>query len=812
MAYTAGSEFQVNSYTTNDQNEPSVTTLSGGGFVVTWTSDGQRAGYDVYGQIYSATGAPVGSEFIVNSYDTGDQTQSSVTALSGGGFVVTFTSSIEGDGQGVYGRVYSAAGSPVGSEFQVNSYTTNDQASSRVTGLSGGGFVVTWESYGQDGDGYGVYGQAYSAAGTAVGSEFRVNGYTTGSQASPSVTGLSGGGFVVTWKADDGDNYGIYGQLYSAAGSAVGSEFRINTYTTDSQTDPTVASLSGGGFVVSWISAGQDGDQDGVYGQLYSASGSAVGSEFRINTYTTDSQWAPKVAALSGGGFVATWASSLQDGDQQGIYGQAYSASGSPVGSEFLVNSTTTDDQRAPSVAALSGDSFVVTWASIQDGGGYGTYGKVFTAPAAPSSSGGDGGGGSSSSDPGFTASYPSGVSGSGSSATTDGTGAADWLQQGISQSALSDTDKQAADDALNSFLSTLPAGSGVTVSSLRLTSSDGTGQTITLNGADGTQAVIIDASSLPPGTVLILENFEFAVIIGPATVNGGAGRNYVIGDGGRQSIVLGPEDDTLAGGSGDDTIGSAGGNDLLYGNEGNDFMFGGIDNDSVYGNQGMDSVYGNQGNDLLYGGGDNDLMSGGAGNDSVQGDRGNDRVAGDDGDDVVTGGDGNDGVLGGTGKDLLFGNQGADTFYGGQGDDTVYGGRDNDVLFGGRDNDRLSGDEGNDVLSGDAGADTLTGGGGVDWFVYNAPTDGCDTITDFTSGLDKLVVNERAFGGLAFGTLDSRLFAVAGQETADTRFIFNAATGTLSYDADGSGLMAPTTIATVLYGRTLKAEDILVI
>ena len=50
----------------------------------------------------------------------------------------------------------------VGAQFQVNNYTSNTQTGPSVAGLSGGGFVATWQSYGQDGSNYGIYGQRYS--------------------------------------------------------------------------------------------------------------------------------------------------------------------------------------------------------------------------------------------------------------------------------------------------------------------------------------------------------------------------------------------------------------------------------------------------------------------------------------------------------------------------------------------------------------------------------------------------------------------------------------------------------------------------
>ena len=45
--------------------------------------------------------------------------------------------------------------SPSGSEFRVNTYTSGSQSQPSVTALDGGGFVVTWSSYNQDCDGLG---------------------------------------------------------------------------------------------------------------------------------------------------------------------------------------------------------------------------------------------------------------------------------------------------------------------------------------------------------------------------------------------------------------------------------------------------------------------------------------------------------------------------------------------------------------------------------------------------------------------------------------------------------------------------------
>ncbi|NGX62524.1 MAG: hypothetical protein K940chlam9_02023, partial [Chlamydiae bacterium] len=326
----------------------------------------------------------VDSEFQVNTYTTSSQRFPSVAPLNDGGFVVTWESyGQDGDASGIYGQRHDSSGVKSGVEFQINTYTTSNQRYPSVAPLNDGGFVVTWESYGQDGDLSGVYGQRYDSSGVKSGVEFQVNTYTTSNQWDPSAAPLNDGGFVVTWGSDgqDGDRYGVYGQRYDSSGVKSGLEFQVNTYTTSDQVDPSAALLNDGDFVVTWRSNGQDGDFGGIYGQKYDSSGVKSGIEFQINTYTTYGQNLPSVAGLSDGGFVVTWESSGQDGDSDGVYGQRYDSSGVKSGLEFQINTYTTSYQIYPSVAPLNDGGFVVTWRSNdQDGDSYGVYGQRYAS------------------------------------------------------------------------------------------------------------------------------------------------------------------------------------------------------------------------------------------------------------------------------------------------------------------------------------------------------------------------------------------------------------------------------------------------
>ncbi|HYD66501.1 DUF4347 domain-containing protein [Azospirillum sp.] len=279
-------------------------------------------------------------------------------------------------------------------------------------------------------------------------------------------------------------------------------------------------------------------------------------------------------------------------------------------------------------------------------------------------------------------------------------------------------------------------------------------------------QAIVIDVRNLPRGTVIQLQNVEFAAIVGDVQVTGGEGSQMVVGDSGNQIIVLGADDDTLRGGGGNDFVGSEGGDDQLWGDEGADTVTGGIGNDVLYGNQQDDFVYGNQGADTIFGGQDRDT------------------------------------VFGGQDGDILYGNRADDVLYGQLGDDTLFGGQSDDVLWGG---------QGNDLLAGNRGADTLYGGRGADVFRINAAEEGGDVIADFEAGVDKLLLFSPNFPGAGGGTLPARHFALDAPATADATFVFNTRTGMLSFDADGSGAGAAVALAT-LNVRTLGAGDIVLL
>jgi hypothetical protein len=186
-----GSQFRVNTATFLDQDHQKMTTLTNGGFVVTWEDRSNTEGSvpvspAIKAQVYAAGGAPVGGEILVNTAISGPQISPQITALEGGGFVVTWEDSSFGvggaggdtSGSALKAQVFNAAGGKVGSEILVNTATADGQNTQQITALADGGFVVTWQDFshvGGDPSGTAVKAQVFDAAGGKTGSEILVN-------------------------------------------------------------------------------------------------------------------------------------------------------------------------------------------------------------------------------------------------------------------------------------------------------------------------------------------------------------------------------------------------------------------------------------------------------------------------------------------------------------------------------------------------------------------------------------------------------------------------------------------------------------
>ncbi|MFO1495898.1 MAG: Calx-beta domain-containing protein [Lysobacterales bacterium] len=192
------------------------------------------------------------------------------------------------------------------------------------------------------------------------GPEFSVNTFTTNSQSVPSIARLSNGNFVVVWRSlgqdsDATSSGGIYGRIYNQQGVAQTSEFRISPLDNVSQNSPVVAPLSGGRFLVAYTDVSNGGD---VYYRVVNAD-TTLGAVLSPHGASANSESAPRVAALSNGNVAIIWT----DGTSGDVSVRVIDgATGNAAAAAYTINATTTGTQNAQDVASIGGGNFVVVW------------------------------------------------------------------------------------------------------------------------------------------------------------------------------------------------------------------------------------------------------------------------------------------------------------------------------------------------------------------------------------------------------------------------------------------------------------------
>ncbi|MCJ7871457.1 DUF4214 domain-containing protein [Phaeobacter sp. J2-8] len=366
-----GSPFVINTTQTNRQSDPDITSLPNGGYVVVWTAPGQddpdTFSDGVFGRIYSAEGQPVGPEFQINEITENFQRGPQVVEDGRGGFTVFWESFVADSLGGIVGRSFRADGTARGGEFDVNTTTNSIQRSVVASLLDNGSIATAWESQGQDGDRGGIAVRITSPAGRGD-DDFVVNTTVAQEQFAPAIAALADGSFVVSWtgnlpRVGTTPQAEIYAQRVSATGDLIGGETLVNTESAGGQTNSDVAALTGGGFVVTWQSSFLTNRS--IKAQQYDANGAPVGGEMLVNSHGSPAMLMPSVIGTPDGGYIISWRSGgvFNDPDLPGgHYAQRYDASGNRVGEEFLIATDASSSPGAARLALTDTDDIVATW------------------------------------------------------------------------------------------------------------------------------------------------------------------------------------------------------------------------------------------------------------------------------------------------------------------------------------------------------------------------------------------------------------------------------------------------------------------
>ncbi len=315
--------------------------------------------------------------------------------------------------------------------------------------------------------------------------------------------------------------------------------------------------------------------------------------------------------------------------------------------------------------------------------------------------------------------------------------------------------------------------------------------------------------------------------------VRGGSGADTLIGSSGSNILDGGAGPDTLDGGPGPDSLMGGPGNDTYLVNEAGDRTIetsaigGGIDtvqaalswtlgahleNLALTGGH-RHSGTGNTLNNTLTGNADDNILDGGTGTDTLIGGAGNDTYVVDNSGDGVqeSSGMGNDTVL--ASVNWTLGDHLENLVLTGTRNLSGTGNNLDNRLTGNGGANVLNGGAGHDFLDGASGNDILTGGIGADTFAFTTPLHALrnlDTLTDFVSGTDKIRLSSAIFREM--GLSDAFFHPGATAQAPDDRILYNPSTGTLSYDADGTGTLAAIQFVVLSGAPALLYTDIQVV
>jgi len=345
-----------------------------------------------------------GTEYAVIGALPGDQVFPDVAISTTGGFLVWQDNITDGDGWGISARRLDSTLSGTLGTFRVNATGAANQENPRVALLKGGGAVFVWQggkpSYQH------IFARFLSPTNTFLAAnDLQVNALNNVYQAHPAVAVLNNSNVVVVWssfnQAGSNSMQDIYCQMLSPSGQKIGGEFLVNQQIAFNQRSPAVATLPGGGFIVTWISEQQrvlvpllatnTGGQFSsafraaaavvpsvdVYSRTYSSDGTPSGNESLVNTDNNPCT-SPSVAVATDGSYLITWTAHDQvvASNSFDIFGRTFSSAGSATAAVFRINSYLYGDQYLSRASSLGFD-FLVTWTSLaQDGSREGVYGQ----------------------------------------------------------------------------------------------------------------------------------------------------------------------------------------------------------------------------------------------------------------------------------------------------------------------------------------------------------------------------------------------------------------------------------------------------
>lgn len=384
-----GTEYAIIGSLPGDQVYPDVALNTNGGYVVWQDNITDPVGEGISAMQVNTTLSGSGDIFSVNATTT-NANSARVALLKKGGAVFVWQAGAQNN-EHIYARFLNASNLWLNNtDVWVSTCASYPQDKPAIAILTNGDAIVVWGSFNQAASNsmMDVYGQLLTTNGTAIGTNFLINTFTTYNQRDPAVSALNNGGFVVAWVSEQerssapdwGSNMVLYGstgvplptvdiyeRLYSVSGNTVtpaSSEILVNQDNNPCAA-PAIATAADGSYMLAWCAKNITNSEDSwdIYECSFTnATGGAVNL---VNAaYTYGDQYNPQISVI-GGSYLIVFTSLGQDGSREGVFGQFVNEGDSLVGGEFQVNTTTMGQQMEPAVASDGMEQFLAVWTSF---------------------------------------------------------------------------------------------------------------------------------------------------------------------------------------------------------------------------------------------------------------------------------------------------------------------------------------------------------------------------------------------------------------------------------------------------------------
>ena len=381
-----GNNFRVNTdQGTEKQVQASVSIDSCGNFVIVWSDQRVGDNWDIYYQRYANDGTALGNNAKIND-DSGYNFQywPTVSGDENGNFIASWADGRNSNWRDIYAQRFSADGTPLGSNFQVNTDSEgNNHLRADIAIDENGNFIITWEDNRNGHED--IFAQRYLSDGSSIGNNFKINDDTPNtSQNNASISMDLDGNFVVCWEDRRNDYNDVYARRFSNEGIPISDDFKVNNdFTNKKQLNSDIKVDDNGNFIICW-----EDHRLGYFGEIYSQSylndGTPLDENIKVNDDLTsgNQQW-PAIEKDSEGNFIIAWVDSRSLG--KGIYAQRYTNEGIAIGNNFIVNDDTLENYtQKPSIAINLDGSFVITWADFREAEIFNIYAQRFSSDATP--------------------------------------------------------------------------------------------------------------------------------------------------------------------------------------------------------------------------------------------------------------------------------------------------------------------------------------------------------------------------------------------------------------------------------------------